>query len=476
MKQTLLLFLAIGLFTTGIYSQDKAKQRQIFSDAMFFYEREDYSEALYNFLRLYELDSTNASINYKIGCCYLEISGEEHKSIFYLKKASKNITDDYNEYSFNQQKAPLHTLFYLARAYRIDNQINKSINTLKEFQNSPYFYGMYNDDIVEREMTICKRARILQDNPVKYEKVKLKKPINDSASEMYPVVSGDVKSMVFIRKLKFYDALLHSIKVDGKWQEPKNITPLIGSDGRTYPVSMSNNGKILFLVRKTEDGHDDLFVSYYENDKWTNAVNLGEKINSGNNETHACISSSGKQLFFTSDRPLGKGNLDIYMCTREEDGSWSRPNNLGTVINSRFNETTPFITDEGNTLFFSSEDHYNMGMYDIFYSRKGKDGKWGEPQNIGFPINTTKSNTFFVPVNGGKYGFIHYKENGDYDIFRLKLLFSPFEEIDDLLEQNKEISLDIIDKNDNKSLEILIDPDTRKIKSDIPKGYEIKVK
>ncbi len=425
------IIVLLYLFSTliSIYGQGKhVEKKEIFNDAMYFYNRDDYAEALYNFKRLYRYDSTNASINYKIGYCYMQIPGEEHKAIPHLKKATKNISENHNEFSFKNKTAPLHTLYYLAKAYRLIGKIDKSIGVLNEFMESPYYNVKYNDEMVSRELLISKHAKILRDNPVHYKLTELEETINDSFSCQRPVVSGNDQHMVFIKKFKFYDAIMYSQKNNDKWMKAKNITHSIGSDGHMYPCALSFDGSQLFLVKEMNKGNQDVFISKLKDGSWTKAIRFNDKINSLKNEAHASLSPDGQTLYFTRSKGLSKAQYDIFYTEKRNNGKWKRPRHLKNLINTRWNEATPFVANEGKILFFSSEGHYNMGGYDIFFSIKNDKNKWTEPQNLGYPINTTKDNLFFVPVQNGTTGYISMKEknNDNFNIYKIELLFHPF--------------------------------------------------
>ena len=106
------------------------------------------------------------------------------------------------------------------------------------------------------------------------------------------------------------------------------------------------------------------------------------------------------------------------------NGKWGPPENLGSRINTRFNEETPFITEDGNTLFFSSYGHYNMGGYDIFRSSRGKNGSWSKPENLGYPINSTGNDVFLHPVHNGLAAYqarLEKDSRGRYDIFYMDI-------------------------------------------------------
>ncbi len=405
-------------------AQPNADPHENFDEGEYFYKRGDYQEAVYFYLQLLNKFPDNANYNFKIGECYLKIPGKETYAIPYLEQAVKNITTkkDYKGKSFDEDKAPLHAYFYLGNAYRINNQLNKALSEYNTFTNSPYYYGNYNQEIVENEIKSCERAKIIQDSPVKYKRELLPADINTSETELDPVVSNDENSLVFIRKLKFYDAVFFTVKVDGKWAEPVNISPQIGSDGDFYPTSLSSDGKELYLVKR-DNSNNDLYVSRLDSGIWSKVEKLGRHINSGSNETHASISEDGTELYFTSDRKGRKG-FDIYVSKREKNGEWGRAKNLGKTINTDYDEATPFITNNGKTLFFSSKGHYNMGGYDIFYSnRNGKE--WSNPINLGYPINDTGDNLFFDPVNAGAVGYmsrVDEEASGNDDIYRYEIL------------------------------------------------------
>ncbi len=162
----------------------------------------------------------------------------------------------------------------------------------------------------------------------------------------------------------------------------------------------------------------------YEDGFWLPAEKLGENISTKYWESHACFSKDGKSLYFTSNRKGSLGGLDIYRSDRTPEGKWGEPENLGSKINTRYNEETPFITNDGKRLYFSSYGHYNMGGYDIFYSTRNDDGSWGEPVNIGYPINSTGDDLFFQAVENGDGGYqsrISPTGANRYDIYKMDI-------------------------------------------------------
>ena len=160
---------------------------------------------------------------------------------------------------------------------------------------------------------------------------------------------------------------------EDKWGTPRNMTLDLVVDGNCTTLSLSYSGDELYLF-KDVDHVGNIYVSNYKNGKWSPMRKLNANINTQHYETHACVSADGTKLFFSSNRAGGYGDLDIYVSERVPGGDWGPATNLGPNINSRFNENTPFVTTDGNTLYFSSEGHNTMGGYDIFFSQKQSDG------------------------------------------------------------------------------------------------------
>jgi len=416
------------LFITNIavQPQSKIQQEEWFEDAEYFFERDDFEEALFYYRQLYKSDTTNANIAYKIGMCYLEMDGSETKAIPYFEQAITKTTGKYKRKSFEEREAPYHAMFYLGNAYRINNELDKALAIYDRFILVPGFYETYNLRIVEDEVKACERANIIQDSPVEIEALNIGQPINNESDNYRAVVSGDESRMVYMNEKKFYEAIYYSEKIDGKWAEPVNITPQVGSDGETTPCSISWDGSTLYLV-KNNKRNKDIYYSKYLNNRWTKMKPLNDNINTRKDETHASPSRDGKTLYFTSNRWGGEGGLDIYVSHRDsiETENWGEVINLGSIINTDQDENTPFECDNGEKLFFSSKGHFNMGDYDIFYCLKNDKGKWIETYNAGFPINTTGNNIFFQPLNDCKSAYYTMNRGeglGKEDIYKIKII------------------------------------------------------
>ncbi len=410
--KTCLLATILLIIATNNHAQKKPQKgstqpqlKEIFEDAAFFYESGDYREALYNYLKLHEAMPDNHNINFQIGMCYINIPGEETKSLPYLEKASANISAKYKANTLEEKKAPLYALYYLGNAYRINNQLTEALNAYNKFRNSPKFESTYNSQMVDNEIDACSRAKIIQDLPVDIKVTPLPSVINTAGTNNHAITNVEGSILIYVSELKFYNAIFVSYRTDTGWSTPQNINPQIGNDGECYPTCISSDGKELFIV-KQQKGNNDLYVSVLnENNKWSLMKPLNKNINSSKNESAATISSDGKILIFSSDRRGGEGKLDLYLSKKDENGEWGKPVNLGNKVNTPSNETNPILCNDDKILYFSSEGHFNMGGYDVFTTTMTDDNKWDVPINAGYPVCTTGNDLYYYPFNKGTKAF-----------------------------------------------------------------------
>lgn len=411
-RQTLLLL--ISLLAGNAISQISGEFREMFLEAESYFLFEEYIEALPYYEPINKQYPENDNINYKIGVCYLHHPYRKSESIQYLEKACENINLKYKENSFKENSAPLEAYFYLGNAYRINGQLDRAIETYDLFkaQADPELYDL---DLVNEQIQACENAKELQTRPVDFDIVNLGERINTRHSDVHPVISGDETKIVYIQKQAFFDALAFCEKMEGGWSFPRILMQEMAVDEDAYPTALNYEGDELIIYR-SDNFIGDLYSSKLVDGFWTPPVRLNDNINTKYWESHACFTRSGDTLYFTSNRKGTIGGLDIYYSIREEDGEWGVPVNLGPTINTRYNEETPFLTEDGKTLYFSSYGHYNMGGYDVFYSTKFENGEWSIPINAGYPINTTDDDVFFNPVRNGKFAYFPRLLDGGFGL------------------------------------------------------------
>ena len=219
-----------------------------------------------------------------------------------------------------------------------------------------------------------------------------------------------------------------SKKVDGKWQKRSNVGPPINTPANEGAQCISPDGQFLFYTLCNSPsgmGRCDIYFSFKEGNKWSTPKNVGPPINSKYWDSQPSLSSDGNTLYFVSNRPGGKGEKDIWSSTLTKEGYWGAPVNLGDSINTEYSDMSPFIHPDNKTLYFASEGHPGMGKHDIFYARMKKDGTFGKPVNIGYPINTS-SDEFSLIVNSkgnlAYYASSNRKEGfGNLDLYSFDL-------------------------------------------------------
>lgn len=417
-----LLFFLLLYIQTPAKGQTKADVRDMFNQGEMYILFEEYNEALPSFENLLKLSPDNANFKYRIGQCYLNIPGQKDRAIPYLEEAVQNISPKHKQGRIKEKTAPYDALYYLANAYRINNQLDKAIETYELFiQNMDH--RVYDSTIVNFQLQTCHNAKQMMTRPLFVKYTNLGENINERFLETNPVISAKDDILFFSRKLQFRTALFYSRITNGIWSGPIDIIPDLNVDDKFYPTSLSRDGKTLFLYSNF-DYIGNIYTSKFTDNKWNPVEKLNENVNTKYWESHATVSPDGKKLFFSSNRKGGYGGLDLYISELDSIGAWGPARNLGPVINTPYHEDTPTITEDGKTLFFSSRGHYNMGGYDIFYSTMVDGEDWSIPLNAGYPLNTTDDDLFFTPLGKGYEGYIaRYDDRGfgEQDIYRVEI-------------------------------------------------------
>ncbi len=396
-------YILIFLFNYNIsISQDVLDKEKTFYDAEFFMMYKNYPEALSLYLKLIDAGLNNANIHYKTGKVYLNIYGKKKKAVSYLETAIKNISFRYKKKSYKEKKAPVEALLLMGEACQINNELSKALDYYHQYKKLIEEKNS-NTAEVDRKISNCNNAVALQENPVDYKIIPVPN-INIGSQNYKPALSGNGNRLVFMSRRKYYEAIFFSKKQNETWTDPENITMELESDGQLQVASLSFDGSKLLLVHKPTT-HYELYESNYSSGRWSKKMSFNKNINSNRDEVHACLTPDGKTLYFVSNRKEGFGGFDIYKSELDNQGEWGPVINLGPVINTAYNENTPFFSSDGKTLYFSSGGHYNIGGYDVFYSNKLANGTWTDPHNLGYPVNTTDDDLFYTPLKNKILGY-----------------------------------------------------------------------
>lgn len=252
--------------------------------------------------------------------------------------------------------------------------------------------------------------------PVPFDPQNLGENINSEFPEYLPAMTADGKTFIFTRRLGYQEDFFEShLQADGTWSPAENLGPPINTMENEGAESISADGSYLVYTvcnRKEDYGSCDLYFSVLINEKWSKPKNIGGELNTSAWEAQPSLSADGKTLFFASNRNNGKGGKDIWVTNRQADGSFSAPENLN--INTNGNEECPFIHPDGETLYFTSTGYPGMGGADLYMSKKQEDGTWGEPKNLGYPINTENNEGSLMLGLDGKIAYFASDKAGGY--------------------------------------------------------------
>ena len=242
--------------------------------------------------------------------------------------------------------------------------------------------------------------------------------VNAFAMQYFPVMTADEQELIFTRRVgggHDDDEDLVVCRKDslGRWTSPASISPNINSRLNEGTCTISADGRQLIFtscIGRRGYGSCDLFESRKFGNEWSRPVNLGPEINSTAWESQPSLSSDGRMLFFVSDRRGGLGNKDIYISYKLENGHWTKAENLGEKINTPNDEISPFIHVNGRTLFIASNGKPGFGGYDLYRSDY-ENGSWGETENFGSPVNNHEDQFSLFITRDGKRGFYSHEDN-----------------------------------------------------------------
>ena len=409
--------------TASLMGQYTKEFKRIFFDADYMYETGFYQEALNRYKNLLTLDPGNSNILFHCGACCLQIPGNEHQAIAYLEESVKGVSQSYKDHSHSESGAPVLALFMLGRAYHLDNQFDKARRAYDLYLEIGIDQDPLQVDFARLQIEACTRAEMaVEKSPSFGYRSVLEYFDDDLPSCSNPVISGDGNTLIFLVDYPADKKIMMTVRDGESWSRPRVINGEIGMVGETYPTSLSFDGKALYMVHHFYS-HSDIFVSRFEGGRWSEAEALDHNINGRTSEDHASISLDGETLYFTSDARGGSGSFDIYVSRMDDKGKWGPPANLGPVINTPYEEHTPFISANDSVLFFSSQGHASIGGIDVFYSQMNPDGTWGEPRNMGSPVNTTGDDYFYNPGWNELDGYYAVRREDDPTSNTIRMVF-----------------------------------------------------
>jgi Tol biopolymer transport system component len=284
-------------------------------------------------------------------------------------------------------------------------------------------------------LAACYQGKALENFESMRNAINLGPSINSPGDEYFPYLIQDHTLYYTSRKkIKGDENLFVADLENGSF---KKGDPVNGSFNTSENEGMAtwvrNNKKLFFTACNRVDSLKgcDLWEGTFLEGRPSELKPLKGFLNSDNWESQATISCDGRTIFFASNQPGGFGGTDIWKSQLDGTGNWSQPINLGPNINTKGDEEAPFITNDGNTLYFSSTGHVGYGEQDIFFSKKINGNRWGPAVNLGNKVNTPYRELGFFLTYDGQTGYFASDKpagNGGMDIYKFSLdsaLYSP---------------------------------------------------
>lgn len=263
----------------------------------------------------------------------------------------------------------------------------------------------------ERQLRTCEYGEKAVLNPLIIHPEELSDTVNQYLLQYFPSLTADGEILLFTALNDTNDEDLFIVNYkEGHWQKPIAISDKINTAENEGTGTISADGRTLvFTACNRRDGYGscDLYISHKIGNDWEKPKNLGMEINSHFWDSQPALSPDGQTLFFVSDRKGGVGGRDVWFSMLNAKGQWTAAQNIGNTINTPDDEASPFMHANGRTLFFASEGHEGLGGYDLFFTDSLATG-WQIPMNLGYPINNAENQVALVITADGKYGYYSY--------------------------------------------------------------------
>ena len=333
--------------------------------------------------------------------------------------------------------------FFLAQSFLVLSNYDEAKNNLETFLKFERINPNTKDEAL-RLLTNANFGSYAIKNPKPFNPVNVGEGINSDLNEYFPAITGDGNQFLFTRELHHPDHkeiinedFFISKKQNGIWQMATPIRE-VNSIGNEGAPALSVDGTIMFFASCADDfgdygsqdrkgyGSCDIFYSQKVNGRWTKPRNAGPAINSNQWETQPSFSSDGRALYFIRGIK-GRGGVkdqDIYYSTISEDGKFMPAVKVQGPVNTNMKEESVFIHPDNQTLYFSSDGHPGMGGLDIFVSKRKPTGEWGEPVNLGYPINTINDENSLLVEPSGRLAFFSSDRKGGFgglDVYQFEL-------------------------------------------------------
>jgi hypothetical protein len=385
------------------------------------FDVKNYIQAIEEYKKTEKQFPEDEELKHRMGICYLNIYSDKSQAIPYL------------EFCYKKGKYKNEVLLELAMAYQFAYRFEDAIS----------FYGKYKEKagskalvLVDHYISTCENAMALMKKPVNISFENAGKEINTKYADYYPFVTKDEGTLFFTSRREqntgrmrsfngYFTSDVYMAKVEkGQWVKAKNLGPPLNTSEDEECVGISPDGKFMVFYVDNANYPGDLFhTEVVKGKSFNRPVPFEPPVKTDQLESEGCYAGDANTLYFASARKGGQGETDLYVTKRLPNGEWGIPQNLGATINTSYKEAFPVVSEDGKTMYFSSQGHTSMGGYDIFRSKWNEATQsWGPPVNVGYPLNTTDDDMMFSVAGKGRHGYISAwrKEGfGDLDIYKI---------------------------------------------------------
>lgn len=264
--------------------------------------------------------------------------------------------------------------------------------------------------------------------PVPFTPVQMPAHLNRFGLQYFPYTTADQRYFIYTTRLSSrpdHDENIYiSERKNGEWQEPASISNNINTKANEGAATISGDGKTLVFTscnRPDGQGDCDLYISSRTGNNWSKPSNMGKLVNSKAWDSQPSLSADGRTLYFSSTRGGGIGKEDIWVARLQEDGNWQKPVNLGKTVNSAGRDMAPSVHTSGSTLYFVSDGHLGLGGLDVFKVTRKQSKQWSEPQNLGYPLNTQADEGSLFITSDNKVGYYSRQVTTDAGVPSIQL-------------------------------------------------------
>ena len=408
LRTILAMFLLLGImsFTSKDYEKRGDKYLKVYN----------YEKALKEYLKAYKKNNNNPDVLYKISYCYLTGNQLKDKAIPYLLKLEELKPDN------------KEILFDLAKAYFHGHKFEEALGYLDKYEKQVSQKRPESLDKVNLLRSYIRNAKMYISEPRIVDLINLGENINTPRSELSPYVTSDESTLFYSSDKKYnsrigvyyFNVCVSGMQEDG-WGKYKMPGSSVNSGFDEIVAGINPSGDEVFIFHNRYGANMIAYAKYKGDYHFDKMSDFGYPIDMKGGEYGVCMTEGGDTIIYAAE--ADNGSTDLFYAMKLPNGKWGVSRLLPGKINSEYDENFPVYMSDEKRIYFSSNNTKSMGGYDLFYSQLDTaTGKWGEPVNLGYPINDTYDNYSISWVKGKRIGYvsaIRPEGYGNRDIYKV---------------------------------------------------------